>query len=155
MAEPTRGGVPGITAGGGVSRRRAERAGLRGLPGGHSASQGWASGQSPGTDRDPGLLFLPPPRDGRPRGGAGPSPGPPVTPRPVWPLPEGGPGRRSPCSGGICAWWSCCIREVLEAVFGREDRRAPQCAPSLRGGWRARPIRGRWSREGGAHTTQD
>lgn len=107
-----------------------------------------ASGQSPGTDRDPGLLFLPPPRDGCPRGGAGPSPGPPVTPRPVWPLPEGGPGRRSPCSGGICAWWSCCFREILEAVFGREDPRAPQWAPSLRGaGGR---IRGRWSREGGA-----
>ena len=56
-----------------------------------------------------------------------------MTPRPVWPLPEGGPGRRSPCSGGICAWWSCCFREILEAVFGREDPRAPQWAPSLRG----------------------
>lgn len=45
VAEPTRGGVPGITAGGGVSRPRAGRAGLRGLPGCHSAAQG--SGQWP------------------------------------------------------------------------------------------------------------
>lgn len=75
-----------------VHPRRGGR-GLRGPPGGRSASPG--SGQwpgSPGAARDPGLPFLQPRRGGALQVGAGPSPGPPATPRPSGRSRKGGPG---------------------------------------------------------------
>lgn len=75
-----------------VHPRRGGR-GLRGPPGGRSASPGsgrWPG--SPGAARDPGLPFLQPRRGGALQVGAGPSPGPPATPRPSGRSRKGGPG---------------------------------------------------------------
>lgn len=122
-----------------------------------------ASGQSPGADGDPGLLFLQPRREGRPRGGAeatGRAGSAALCPHPALrvTLPPRVPTDGAPRASPQWTRWGLTLRVPLRVC--RALPGAGRCRHFRPGLWDAARLRqgAGWRQgwaEGGAHTTQD